>query len=100
MTAHPSPSTGWQALLRLPLRLGRLLLVLLAAVFAAAVVVAGALAGLGLVAWARLRGRPVLQVRRFDFRRGAPRSRGDAADVVDVDARELHDAPPPVERLR
>lgn len=104
MTAYPSPQPWWQALLRLPLRIGRMLLVLLAAAFAAALVLAGAVLGLGVLAWARLRGRPVLKVQRFAWRRAAPRSgAADARDVVDVQARELHDAPPApvsVERLR
>ena len=82
----------------LPSRLLRALLLTAGALFALAALALGAVLGLTLWAWARLRGRPTLRMQSFRW----PAARS-GTEVVDVQAREVNDAaarPLPVERLR
>ncbi|MFO1326255.1 MAG: hypothetical protein U1F56_02765 [Rubrivivax sp.] len=86
------------ASLSFPRRLLRALLLTAGALFALAALALGLVIGLALWGWARLRGRPVLRVQAFRW----PAARS-GAEVVDVQAREVHDAAAgtlPVERLR
>lgn len=90
---HPTPSATMSASLprRLLGGLVRAAVLVAGAAFALLALAAGLLLGLGVYAWARLRGRPALRVQAFRWR-GMPGRSGAPSDVVDIDAREVHDA--------
>jgi hypothetical protein len=78
-----------QALLR---TLFKLLLLAAGAAFGLVLLAFGVLLTTGLVAWALLRGRKPVQIRSFRWRGVARSSASPAADVVDIEAREVPDA--------
>ena len=67
----------------------RLVFALIGFALAAVLVVSGLVIAVGVVVWARLRGRP-LALRRFQVRRGAagasPVASPPAGDVIDIEA--------------
>lgn len=94
-TTRPAPSepaSGLQRMLNLLLRMGA---GLVAFVLMLAALLLGLVLALGVITWAVLRGRrPAMGLFRSSYRRarnGA--SAGDPSQVVDVEAREVMEAP-------
>lgn len=85
---------------RLVSALLRLLVIAAGLVFATVLLVTGAVFTVMLVVWSLLRGRPPRVVKfRVDPTFGMSRGAGRAAgDVVDIEAREVPDAPPQLKR--
>lgn len=69
----------------------RVVMLVLGAVLTLVLFALGLLLALGLVVWALLRGRRPVVAQAFTWHRARAASRPASADVVDIDAREVHE---------